>query len=71
MRLITTPWDFDPGEIKAETWIWHGEDDSVVPPSHGRRHGAQIPNSRTVFLPGEGHFSLPYRHIETIMARFA
>ncbi len=71
MKLFTMPWDVDMTKISAETWLWHGEKDNVVPLSHSQRHANQIKNCKTSFLPDEGHFSLPYRHLETILSQFA
>jgi hypothetical protein len=42
-----------------------------VPPAMGRRLATVIPRGRGHFLPGEGHFSLPIRHAEEILAPFA
>ncbi len=69
LKLITSAWDINPANIKAETWLWHGEADSVVPSSHSHRHAKLIPNCHARFLPEEGHFSLIYNYMETILRK--
>jgi len=69
LKLMTSAWDINPANIKAETWLWHGEADSIVPSSHGHRHAKLIPNCHASFLPEEGHFSLIYNHMETIISK--
>ncbi len=69
LKLLTSAWDINPANIKAETWLWHGEADSVVPSPHGHRHAKLIPNCHARFLPEEGHFSLIYNSMETILRK--
>lgn len=71
MNIFTHSWQVDLKKIRAKTWLWHGEEDSVVPLSHSQHHAEQIKNAQTYFLPNEGHFSLPYRHIDTITCQIA
>lgn len=71
LYLYTRPWDIDPGAIAAETHLWHGEADRTVPAAMGRQLAALIPGCRANFYPEEGHFSLPIRHAEAILAALA
>jgi pimeloyl-ACP methyl ester carboxylesterase len=48
------------GRSRARFLFIHGEDDVVIPVSHGRRLAAACPGARTWFLPGRGH-SDPHR----------
>jgi pimeloyl-ACP methyl ester carboxylesterase len=61
LQLYTSDWGFDPNDISVATWIWHGEDDHTVPVEMGRYYAASIPGCRCKILPGEGHFSLPFK----------
>ncbi len=71
LLLYCRPWDIDLQTIPGEVRLWHGEMDSIVPVAMGRRLAATIPRCRAHFLPGDGHFSLPVRHLEEILAPFA
>jgi pimeloyl-ACP methyl ester carboxylesterase len=55
-------WGFDPAEIAVPVSIWHGEQDLLIPPSHGRWLAERIPGARAHLLPEVGHMSLWVRH---------
>lgn len=57
-RLMVTPWDFQPQEIRIAVDLWHGELDQNAPVAMGRYMAAAIPNSRARFYPEDGHLSL-------------
>jgi pimeloyl-ACP methyl ester carboxylesterase len=65
--LYTRSWDFRPEEIVLTVDLWHGEADPVVPVVHARTLVRQLLRVRPVILPGEGHFSLPINHMESIL----
>ncbi len=65
--LIKRPWGFRLEDIAATVHLWHGEDDTLVPPAMGRYLARVIPDCRARFLPDEGHFSLLSRHVEEIL----
>ncbi len=67
LSLYTREWDFRPEEIALTVDLWHGEADPVVPVAHARALVKQLPRVRPVILPGEGHFSLPMNHMESIL----
>jgi pimeloyl-ACP methyl ester carboxylesterase len=51
-------WGFDIGAIKVPVQLWQGDQDLMVPHSHGYYLHAKMPDSKLVFKPGEGHVSL-------------
>ncbi|MGB7930744.1 MAG: alpha/beta hydrolase [Gammaproteobacteria bacterium] len=67
LSLYTRKWDFRPEEIALTVDLWHGEADPIVPVVHARALVKQLPRVRPVILPGEGHFSLPINHMESIL----
>ena len=67
LSLYTQEWDFRPEEIALTVDLWHGEADPIVPVVHARAMAKQLPRLRPVILPGEGHFSLPINHMESIL----
>ncbi|MFG1625434.1 alpha/beta fold hydrolase [Kribbella sp. NPDC049227] len=49
------PWDIDPADLQVPTWLWYGELDRMVPPSHGHWHAERIPTSTLTIVPAVGH----------------
>ncbi|MBL6854055.1 MAG: alpha/beta hydrolase [Alphaproteobacteria bacterium] len=62
-------WGFRPQDVRCRNVIvWHGEDDQLMPPETVRLLAQAIPGARPIFLPREGHFSLPVGHMDEILA---
>jgi pimeloyl-ACP methyl ester carboxylesterase len=64
--LYAKPWGFALNEIQMKVHLWQGEADINVPPSMGYYQARALPNCAAHFIPGEGHYSLPFRHLEEI-----
>ena len=60
-------WDLDFGKIEAPVFLWHGEDDPIVPPTMARWVAERVPGIRTTYSPGDGHFSIVVRRIPEIL----
>jgi pimeloyl-ACP methyl ester carboxylesterase len=69
--LYTRPWGFSPSQIRTRVEIWHGAMDSNFPPELARKLAASIPGAHLHIVPGEGHYSLPVKQTETILAAIA
>jgi pimeloyl-ACP methyl ester carboxylesterase len=67
LQRFVAPWGFDPSTIEVPVHLWHGNDDTVVPVSHGRRYAQSVKDVRSRFLAGEGHFSVPIRYADEIV----
>lgn len=67
--LATQHWQANLLNIKTKTYLWHGELDTTVPIEMAYEHAKHIPHCQTIFLPKEGHFSLPLNHIKTILSQ--
>ena len=52
------PWGCDPTTITAPTLLFHGEDDGIIPCSHGRWLAEHIPSAAVRLYPGLGHISI-------------
>jgi pimeloyl-ACP methyl ester carboxylesterase len=52
------PWGFDPADTRVPVQIWQGEEDRLVPWSHGQWLANEIPTARFTLVNGQGHFSL-------------
>ena len=65
--IYAHPWGFDLGEIHLPTRIWYGDADALVPYSHIRFQAQTLPDVVLTTMPGEGHFSLPFGHMDDIL----
>ena len=64
----TNRWDLDYTQITKPIHFWHGTDDQNIPFQMAEHLCGQIPQATPHWLPGEGHYSLPIRHSDQIMA---
>ena len=69
--LYARPWDFDLRKIRVPVHLWHGEQDTILPPVMGRYLASTIPNCRATFCPNDGHFSLPFNKTREILQTVA
>jgi pimeloyl-ACP methyl ester carboxylesterase len=51
-------WPFDVASITCEMRVYHGEQDTLVPVSHGRHTAEMIEGSTLVVFPEHGHISM-------------
>jgi pimeloyl-ACP methyl ester carboxylesterase len=65
--LYKRPWGFRLQDISTKVHLWHGENDNNVPGSVGHYVANAIPDCQAVFYEEEGHFSLPYKHMNEIL----
>ncbi len=63
------PWGFDLAKISKPVELWQGDEDFMVPHSHGKWLASKIPTSQLVFEPGEGHISLGIHKQSQIISR--
>jgi pimeloyl-ACP methyl ester carboxylesterase len=69
--LFARPWDFDLRQIRVPIYLWHGEQDIILPVAMGRYLAANIPNCHATFCPKDGHFSLPFNKTREILQTVA
>jgi pimeloyl-ACP methyl ester carboxylesterase len=55
---VVADWGFGLDEVGVPTFVWHGEEDLMVPVAHGRWLAAHVPHVTRHLLPGEGHLSI-------------
>lgn len=58
IRLFARPWGFQREEIEIPIHLWHGEEDRDILLITAQRQTEALPECRSHFLPGEGHYSL-------------
>jgi pimeloyl-ACP methyl ester carboxylesterase len=60
-------WDIDPADLEVPTWLWFGDLDQMVPPSHGRWYADRVPKSTLVPRPGKGHGSTLFEYWDDML----
>ena len=61
-------WNLDYSQITHPVHFWHGTADQNIPFSMAKHLASQIPNAITHWLEGEGHYTIPIKHSEKILA---
>jgi pimeloyl-ACP methyl ester carboxylesterase len=66
LKLYTSNWGFKLNKIKSKVFLWYGDADKNVSLNMGKYYASQIPNSKLIIYPNEGHF-LQITHAEEIL----
>ena len=66
LKLYTQDWGFKLKDITAKVYLWYGASDKNVPLAMGKYLAAEIPNSKLVIYPNEGHLT-QITHAEEIL----
>ncbi len=64
---FTRDWGFDLGQIERPVAVWQGEQDRMVPFTHGQWLAEHIPNARVRLYRDEGHLSLAVKALDRII----
>lgn len=65
-RAFFTPWGFDVADAAVPVSIWYGDQDAMVPPTHGAWLAAHTANATVVHRRDEGHVSLVVNHLDQL-----
>lgn len=65
--LYTRSWGFPLKDIRTQVILWQGEEDVNTPLKMGHYLANNIPNCQAHFIQGEGHHSLLFHHMESIL----
>ena len=64
---FTQDWGFDLARIERPVAVWQGEQDRMVPFTHGQWLARHIPNARVRLYRDEGHLSLGVKALDRII----
>ncbi len=62
-RAFTRAWGFPLSDVRAETKVWQGELDVLVPRAHGDYLARKLPNAEFELVPNEGHMLVSHTPI--------
>ncbi len=66
------PWGFTPENVSfPNIFMWHGEDDRMMPISLARMLARALPHCAATFYPRDGHFSVLIRHADGILRQLS
>jgi pimeloyl-ACP methyl ester carboxylesterase len=60
------PWGFDVGRVRVRLGVWHGTEDTLVPPSHAAWLCSVVPRAEGHLLVGAGHLG-PLLEMDAIL----
>jgi len=67
-EIYGRPWGFRLEDVAVPVRLWHGKNDRAFAFRLAEETAKRLPSCGTRFLDGEGHFSLPIRHMREILA---
>jgi pimeloyl-ACP methyl ester carboxylesterase len=67
-EIYAQPWGFPLEEIATPVRLWHGKKDRSFRWQLARSLGRRLPQGVVHLVEGEGHYSLPIRHMSEILA---
>ena len=67
-EIYAQPWGFPLEEIRVPVRLWHGKKDRSFHWNIADSLGKRLPNCTSRMVEGEGHYSLPIRHMQEILS---
>ena len=67
-EIFAAPWGFRLEDVDVPVRLWHGTKDRAFSTDVAEYVAARLPNCKARFVEGEGHYSLPIRHMREILA---
>ncbi|MEO8440106.1 MAG: alpha/beta hydrolase [Spartobacteria bacterium] len=67
-EIYARPWGFPLEEVRVPVRLWHGKKDRSFNWQLAQSLGARLPRCAVHLVEGEGHYSLPIRHMREILA---
>jgi pimeloyl-ACP methyl ester carboxylesterase len=67
-EIYAQPWGFSLEEVRVPVRLWHGKKDRTFSFRLAEEIATRLPNCEFHLVEGAGHFSLPIRHTQEILA---
>ena len=67
-EIFGKPWEFRLEDIDVPVRLWHGTEDRAFSVEVAKYVASRIPTCELRFVEGEGHYSLPIRHMREILS---
>jgi pimeloyl-ACP methyl ester carboxylesterase len=65
-QAMLKEWGFNPTTITVPVDVWFGDQDLMVPPTHGEWLAKNLPTARKHFFAGDGHVSVVVNHLDEL-----
>ena len=66
-QIYAQPWGFAVEDVEVPVRLWHGMEDRAFAVRLAEEMANRLQNCKARFIPNEGHYSLPIRHIREIL----
>jgi pimeloyl-ACP methyl ester carboxylesterase len=66
-QIYAQPWGFAIEDVRVPVRLWHGREDRAFAFRLAEEIANRFPNCKARFIPNEGHYSLPVRHMREIL----
>lgn len=66
-QVYARPWGFAVEDVRVPVRLWHGVEDRAFAVRLAAEMANRLQNCKTRFVPNEGHYSLPIRHMREIL----
>jgi len=66
-QVYAQPWGFAIEDVSVPVRLWHGVEDRAFAVRLAEAIASRFPNCKARFIPKEGHYSLPIRHMREIL----
>ncbi len=67
-EIYSQPWGFPLEEIRVPVHLWHGTKDRTFSYKYSEELSERLPNCRLNIVENAGHYSLPIRYMDRILA---
>jgi pimeloyl-ACP methyl ester carboxylesterase len=66
-QIYAQPWGLAIEDVRVPVRLWHGIEDRAFAVRLAQEIANRLPNCKARFIPNEGHYSLPIRHMREIL----
>jgi len=66
-QIYAEPWGFALEDVRVPVRLWHGKQDRAFSVHLAEELAKRLPDCKTRFVDGAGHYSLPIRHMREIL----